>query len=278
MRIQDINFKSTKDFYDFTCRSLFERDKLLFSFCLAVKILMAEVGDSEISPIELRFFLAGPPGDLEFKLPENPTNWISSNEWPNTYAQIFGMTKISEKLRNFESFFMKNHSLFKPFFESPKNENTPLPEPWESSLTSFQKLIVIKSIRGDKITASVNFFVESKIGKEFTEPPTFELEKSFKDSSSAVPLLFILVTGSDPVNDFKNFAELKNKKYEFVSLGKSMDKIALSKIEEMKAKGSWILLQNCHLAISFMAKLEEVIEQIQINTTIDPGFRLWLTR
>jgi dynein heavy chain len=188
------------------------------------------------------------------------------------------MTKISEKLRNFESFFMKNHSLFKPFFESPKNENTPLPEPWESSLTSFQKLIVIKSIRGDKITASVNFFVESKIGKEFTEPPTFELEKSFKDSSSAVPLLFILVTGSDPVNDFKNFAELKNKKYEFVSLGKSMDKIALSKIEEMKAKGSWILLQNCHLAISFMAKLEEVIEQIQINTTIDPGFRLWLTR
>ena len=71
---------------------------------------------------------------------------------------------------------------------------------------------------------------------------------------------------------------MKGRKYEFVSLGKSMDKLALSKIEEMKAKGAWILLQNCHLAISFMPKLEEVIEQLQINTTIDSNFRLWLTR
>ena len=188
------------------------------------------------------------------------------------------MTKISDKLKDFETYFMKNHNQFKNFFESPKNEKTPLPEPWDKTLTEFQKLIVIKTIRGDKVTASINYFVERKIGKEFTEPPTFDLEKSFKDSSSSIPLLFILVTGSDPVNDFKSFAEMKGRKYEFVSLGKSMDKLALSKIEEMKAKGAWILLQNCHLAISFMPKLEEVIEQLQINTTIDSNFRLWLTR
>ena len=67
------------------------------------------------------------------------------------------------------------------------------------------------------------------------------------------------------------------RKVEFVSLGKSMDKVAISKIDDTKLKGGWILLQNCHLAISFMPKLEDEIEKLQNSPTLDPNFRLWLT-
>jgi len=36
-------------------------------------------------------------------------------------------------------------------------------------------MIVLKSIRADKITASIQNFITEKIGKEFIEPPTFDL-------------------------------------------------------------------------------------------------------
>ena len=56
-----------------------------------------------------------------------------------------------------------------------------------------------------------------------------------------------------------------------------MDKTALARIEEAKMKGQWVMLQNCHLAISFLGKLEDVIENMQGSTTIDKNFRIWLT-
>ena len=33
-------------------------------------------------------------------------------------------------------------------------------------------------------------------------------------------------------------------------------------IDEAKAKGGWVVLANCHLAISFMPKLEIIVENL----------------
>lgn len=38
-------------------------------------------------------------------------------------------------------------------------------------------------------------------------PPTFDLGKCFKDSTSMTPLIFLLSPGSDPVTDFLRFAK-----------------------------------------------------------------------
>ena len=278
IRMSDINSAATKSLFDFTCRSLFEADKPLFSFLMAVKIIMGEQeGTSKIKPSELRFLLAGPSSDIEVKVPENPTKWISSNDWNNFYSQLFGMNLLDEKLKGIHDFFIQNHQAFFEYFESPKNDHTPLPEPYNSTLTDFQKLLVIKAVRFDKLTNELNYFVEKNLGKEYTEPPTFNLMKSFSDSNEKVPLLFVLSTGSDPKNDFQQLADSLGRKVEYVSLGKSMDKVAISKIEETKLKGGWILLQNCHLAISFMPKLEDEIEKLQNAPNLDTNFRLWLT-
>lgn len=39
-------------------------------------------------------------------------------------------------------------------------------------------------------------------------------------------------------------------------------------------KGQWVMLQNCHLLVSWLKKLEAIIENI---TKPDKNFRLWLT-
>jgi dynein heavy chain, axonemal len=105
----------------------------------------------------------------------------------------------------------------------------------------------------------------------------FALGKSYKDSSITTPLIFVLSTGSDPVADFIRFAEKMNmtKKSDNISLGRGMGPQAEKMIEENLNRGGWVLLMNCHLAVSWMPKLEQVVENM--DDTKHRDFRLWLT-
>jgi dynein heavy chain len=59
------------------------------------------------------------------------------------------------------------------------------------------------------------------MGKEFIEPPTFDLQACYFDSSNVSPLIFVLSAGTDPVADFKKLADEMgmNDKIDLVSLG-----------------------------------------------------------
>lgn len=47
-------------------------------------------------------------------------------------------------------------------------------------------------------------------------------------------------------------------------------------IKQAQSEGSWVVLQNCHLAVSWMASLEKIIEDME-SAPIHKEFRLWLT-
>lgn len=141
-------------------------------------------------------------------------------------------------------------------------------------------MIILKSIRPDKVPLAVQNFVSEKIGKYYIEPPTFSIAKSFQDSSISTPLIFVLSPGSDPVADFLRFAEEMNmaRKYESISLGRGQDKKAENCINNNQNSGGWALLMNCHLASSFMPKLEHTVESLAENAAnLHRDFRLWMT-
>lgn len=101
-----------------------------------------------------------------------------------------------------DDYFMEYHKKFKKIFDSPNAHEEPMPGDWDSKLNSFQKMIVLKAIRPDMITYAVLNYIVEMMGKEFIEPPTFDLSKSYRDASAITPLIFVLSAGSDPVADF----------------------------------------------------------------------------
>lgn len=138
-------------------------------------------------------------------------------------------------------------------------------------------MLFVKALRADKIISAIQNWITEKMGERFIISPTFDLSKCYKDSTIQTPLIFVLSAGSDPVADFLRFAEESGmgKRVESISLGQGQGKKAYNLAIDNSQKGGWVLLQNCHLAVSWMSDLEKLVEELHDNMHKD--FRLWLT-
>lgn len=52
--------------------------------------------------------------------------------------------------------------------------------------------------------------------------------------------------------------------------------VAASLITNAIRDGTWVALQNCHLAVSWMPALEKICEELSPEN-VNPDFRMWLT-
>jgi len=93
-----------------------------------------------------------------------------------------------------------------------------------------------------------------------------------------VPIVFILSPGADPILEIKKLAQKRGfaNKWKPMSLGDGQGEKAEREIEAAIDHGTWVVLQNCHLATDWMPTLEKKVEEIDEETT-HSDFRLWLT-
>ncbi|KAG8227082.1 hypothetical protein J437_LFUL007419 [Ladona fulva] len=268
-RLADLDAHFKYSLYSNVCRSLFEKDKLLFSVLLAITLLREK---DEIDQEEWMFLMTGGVG-LDNPHP-NPAEWLPKKSWDE-------LCRLSN-LNNFKGLkqdFCDNIRAWKQYYDKTQPQHEELPGPWKSSLSSFQKLIILRCLRPDKVVPAVQDFIEESIGKNYVEPPPFDLVSSFGDSNSCIPLIFVLTPGADPTSILLNFASnqgfLDSRLYS-LSLGQGQGPIAMRMIKEGIANGTWVVLQNCHLAKSWMPTLEKIVEELTPEKT-HPDFRLWLT-
>uniref|UniRef100_A0A8D2L0F3 Dynein axonemal heavy chain 12 n=1 Tax=Varanus komodoensis TaxID=61221 RepID=A0A8D2L0F3_VARKO len=269
-RLRYLNDHFTYNLYCNVCRSLFEKDKLLFSFLLCCNLLMAR---KEIEHQEFMFLLTGGVG-LKSKYKNPDPTWLQDKSW-DEISRASDMPAF-KGLRNHIAAQLSD---WRKIYDSKEPQNTPLPSPWDTNLNEIKKMIVLRCLRPDKITPAVTTFVTDKLGKKFVEPPPFDLTKSYLDSNATIPLIFVLSPGADPMASLLKFANDKNmigNKFQSISLGQGQGPIAAKMIREGMEEGTWVCLQNCHLAVSWMPMLEKICEEFNTETC-HHTFRLWLT-
>ncbi|ERL86097.1 hypothetical protein D910_03511 [Dendroctonus ponderosae] len=251
MRLNDLKKVFTYHLYVNICRSLFEKDKLLFSLLLTINLMK---NLNQIDLAEWMFLLTGGVGLDNPNV--NPSDWLVTKSWDE-------LCRLND-LPNFKGIinhFAKHSAEWKIIFDSGEPQKLPLPSPWNEKLSSLQKLLVLRCIRFDKIVPAVQDFVTEHLGKQFVEPPPFDLTSSFADSHCCIPLIFVLTPGADPTAVLLKFADDQGfgaARLFALSLGQGQGPIAVKLIDEGVKNGTWIC------------------ENLTPDST-HPDFRLWLT-
>jgi len=117
--------------------------------------------------------------------------------------------------------FISQVNEWKNYCDMIDHEVLKFPNPWYDKLSDFQRILVIRVIRPDKVIPVITRLIEGELGEKFIHPPPFDINKSYGDSNCLSPLIFILSPGIDPMASFLQFADKmgRTESLQSVSLG-----------------------------------------------------------
>uniref|UniRef100_A0A7N5JRQ9 Dynein axonemal heavy chain 3 n=1 Tax=Ailuropoda melanoleuca TaxID=9646 RepID=A0A7N5JRQ9_AILME len=270
LRIEYIIEHFTLSIYNNVCRSLFEKDKLLFSLLLTIGIMKEKKQINE----DVWYFLLTGGVALDNPFPNPAPEWLSEKAW----AEVVRASALP-KMKGLMEHVEQNAEEWKLIYDStwPHEEN--FPGSWKF-LKGLERMVILRCLRPDKIIPAIREFIAEHMGDMYIEAPTFDLQGSYNDSSCCVPLIFVLSPGADPMAGLLKFADdlgMGGARTQTISLGQGQGSIAAKMINTAITDGTWVVLQNCHLATSWMPTLEKICEEVIVPERTNIRFRLWLT-
>ncbi|XP_052747070.1 dynein axonemal heavy chain 12 [Bicyclus anynana] len=267
-RLKFLKETFTYNLYSNVCRSLFDKDKLMFSFIMCSKMMLST---GEMSHDEYLFLITG--GIAVENIYKKPIDWIPDKGWD----EICRLNDLPT-YNGFKDSFINISDKWKEVYDDKEPHRKSLPGGWDDKVTPFQKLLIVRVLRPDKLIFAISDFVEKQMGLKYITPPPFDIGKSFGDSNCLAPLIFILSPGSDPMGALIKYCEKMgySNRFNSISLGQGQGPIAKAMIERAQLEGGWVCLQNCHLAVSWLPTLEKLVEGFDLTNT-DLSFRMWLT-
>ncbi|XP_047524724.1 dynein axonemal heavy chain 6 [Pieris napi] len=276
-RLEILHDEITLSVYRNVSRGLFERHKLVFSFLLNMAIYLHA---GKVSSEQWNYILRGPAGTKVVPAKKPPVETLSDQQWLSanhlnemdpSFAGLLEdcLRKIDITLGTFNVEIYINIK-----------DKTPAKKDWNAILTPFEKLMIIKSLKEEKLVFAIAQYVSTCLGNVFIESPTVQLSTLYADTAAPIPLVFVLSTGSDPFAAFLKFATemgMRDRLHS-ISLGQGQGPVAEKMINAAKPKGDWVFLQNCHLAASWMLSLEIIVALMSGESTgPHPDFRLYLS-
>lgn len=195
-RLESLKDTISKLIYTNISRGLFEADKLIFSYLICTSI---KKNAGKISQLEINHLLRGAmplTNDQEMVMPENPQpKLINKLGWLLLYSTE---CNIRESFGTICDSITNDLDVWEKWATSENPHRTDLPLDWNKNLTSFQKLIVLKAFRPEKLLYAFTDYVQNELGQFFIESPATDMETIFANMNPTTPLVFILSVGADP--------------------------------------------------------------------------------
>lgn len=153
--------------------------------------------------------------NVENQLKNPCSEWLSPNSW-DEFCRVEEISTFNDIAKK----FMENQKYWKTIYDNFK-EDFKMPSPWQETLSNFERLIVIRILRPDKLLTSITSFVKNEMDERFIRPPPFNIAASYEESYSICPLIFILSPGTEPMATLVKFAIDKqmSDKFKSISLG-----------------------------------------------------------
>ncbi|XP_020287480.1 dynein heavy chain 10, axonemal isoform X2 [Pseudomyrmex gracilis] len=269
-RLRNIIPTLTKNVYNYGCTGIFERHKLLFSLQICMKI---EQSVGNVTQEQLEFFIKGSTA-LEKSVKPNPAKWLPSSGWEDVLKLA---SDFPDKFEQLPEELRDRENEWKKWYDSDMPESERLPCEYSARITSFDKLMLIRCFRADRVYRGIIDYITEIMGEQYITPPHLNFDMIFEESTPTMPVVFILSPGSDPTAELMKLADRYGwggGKFRCLSLGQGQATVAMELLRTAMARGQWLMLQNCHLLLSFAKDLEKIMENAEKP---HPDFRLWLT-
>ena len=260
----------TKQLYGSICMGLFERHKLIYSFIIGTSI---QRNGGVINDVHWNLLLRGAGIFDKSAQPPRPRSvegFISDAQWDIIYSlQIEHTPLVPEKkedkkekekgkqkevnveesnVSEFKSFCDKVQTHAKEWGQYVANlddERTyfdDMPMGLSKTLTPFEKLLIVKIFKPQKLMDAVQKYIGETLGVFFETGPVTSMEELFSKADAITPIIFVLSPGVDSSLSIIKYAERREKVLRSTSLGQGQDKLASRLIAEGKAEGHWVLL------------------------------------
>jgi dynein heavy chain len=256
--------------FTWVARGLFVAHKLIFLGQLMFNLMKRGVlgDDAKVDELEFNFLMRGPRKMGE----DNPIAWLPDSAWQTAQALM--------ELPDFTSFcadLVEGSPRFKEWYNLVTPEEEKLPMDYaQLDKNPFKKMLITRCLRPDRMLTSMESFIRIQMpnGDLFADcDSTLNaveiLDQSYLDSTSVVPVYFILSPGANVVADLdiiaKKYGMVSGSTYHMVSMGQGQDVVAERLLEAAHREGHWVILCNIHLMINWLIKLEKMLDDFALE-------------
>ncbi len=226
-------------------RGLFETDKLTVATILTLRIC---VNDGKLSEEEVSYLTDG-------KITPDPGNMGPLHEW--LPPAIWPRVKALEGLKRFQGLgdnMQSDSDEWLKWFDSEMPEVAKYPGDYNKTLSVFDRLIVLRAMRPDRVTTALRAWIAELMGKDYVFQKPFDMAATYLETSNQTPTFFVLFAGVDPTLWVEDLGRTKgitfeNGNFKNISMGQGQEKPAEAVVQAFAKDGGWVCI-HMHLLCS----------------------------
>ena len=125
---------------------------------------------------EYQFFLRGGQVlDKELQADNPCKGWLPEIAWDNI-TELDNLASFNGISASFEQYGRE----WREWFESSEPEAIALPSDWDNKCSELERMLIVRSLRQDRVSFTVTSFIVNNLGTKYVEPPPLDNGRSFR--------------------------------------------------------------------------------------------------